>query len=172
MMTFLDNFERQFSNNSFGIGINKHWIRWYKGRSRDRWQLTRDLTVEEMGNDQKSTEAAVEESLEQGSLERVWKVRNFKKRKWERENVVDEIDKYRKGVEDDAPISTVASKKLQKDYVTTDEAVKIINDHREKNFEEERIPYKKYDPYMEWEAIEKDAVRMEKTKRRLHGGIT
>uniref|UniRef100_U9SPA4 Uncharacterized protein n=1 Tax=Rhizophagus irregularis (strain DAOM 181602 / DAOM 197198 / MUCL 43194) TaxID=747089 RepID=U9SPA4_RHIID len=88
------------------------------------------------------------------------------------ELVVDEIDKYRKGVEDDAPISTVASKKLQKDYVTTDEAVKIINDHREKNFEEERIPYKKYDPYMEWEAIEKDAVRMEKTKRRLHGGIT
>lgn len=61
---------------------------------------------------------------------------------------MDEIDKYRKGVEDDAPISTVASKKLQKDYVTTDEAVKIINDHREKNFEEERIPYKKYDPYV------------------------
>ncbi|PKY43599.1 hypothetical protein RhiirA4_457620 [Rhizophagus irregularis] len=104
--------------------------------------------------DQKSTEAAVEESLEQGSLERVWKVRNFKKREsGERENgqcerdfteshldtppqriyselgsiIVDEIDKYRKGVEDDAPISTVASKKLQKDYVTTDEADKMAD---------------------------------------------
>ncbi|CAG8627205.1 6023_t:CDS:2 [Rhizophagus irregularis] len=46
--------------------------------------------------------------------------------------VVDEIDKYnRKGVEDDATIYTVTSKKLQKDNVTTDEVVKIINDHGE-----------------------------------------
>jgi hypothetical protein len=41
--------------------------------------------------------------------------------------VVDEINKYnRKGVEDDATISTITSKKLQKDNVTTDEVVKII----------------------------------------------
>ncbi|PKY34817.1 hypothetical protein RhiirB3_454908 [Rhizophagus irregularis] len=111
----------------------------------------------EFGKDEKSTETAVEESLAQESLKRVWKIKNFKEiyrakkvsyldtppqriylelggiRMYQHpkkpnndkvrssskgvaltENqVVDEIDKYnRKGVEDDATISKITSKKL------------------------------------------------------------
>ncbi|CAB4403152.1 unnamed protein product [Rhizophagus irregularis] len=50
-----DNFEKSFKEGHFGTCINKFYIRWYdakinlKGRQeRDRWQVVRDLTNEEM----------------------------------------------------------------------------------------------------------------------------
>ncbi|RGB23793.1 hypothetical protein C1646_773994 [Rhizophagus diaphanus] len=54
-MLLSENFESKLLNNSFGIGVNKHWIGWCRGDStvkerkdRDRRQLTRDLTAEKM----------------------------------------------------------------------------------------------------------------------------
>lgn len=47
--------EDSFKKRSFGMGINKYFVRWYDGNSmikdqkeRDRWQLTRDMTDEKM----------------------------------------------------------------------------------------------------------------------------
>ncbi|UZO17136.1 uncharacterized protein OCT59_008497 [Rhizophagus irregularis] len=76
--------------------------------------------------------------------------------------VVDEIDKYnRKGVEDDATIYTVTSKKLQKDNVTTDEDK--MTDVLAPKYEELKEIFAKCGEEMEWEAIEKEAVS--KTER-------
>jgi hypothetical protein len=48
-------FESSFISRAFGMGINKHFVRWYSGEStikerkeRDQWQLIRNLTAEEM----------------------------------------------------------------------------------------------------------------------------
>jgi hypothetical protein len=50
-----EQFEKSFISGAFGMGINKHFVRWYRGESsikkrnkRDKWQLIRDLTDEEM----------------------------------------------------------------------------------------------------------------------------
>jgi hypothetical protein len=50
-----EQFEKSFNSGTFGMGINKYFVRWYTGESsikekkkRDKWQLIKDLTEEEM----------------------------------------------------------------------------------------------------------------------------
>jgi hypothetical protein len=54
-ITLFEQFDRSFNGGAFGMGINKHFIRWYDGEStvkdrkeRDKYQLIRDLSTEEM----------------------------------------------------------------------------------------------------------------------------
>ncbi|PKC59784.1 hypothetical protein RhiirA1_399693 [Rhizophagus irregularis] len=130
--------------------INKHWIRWYKEDStviekeRDRWQLTRDLTSEEMeqyktneyefvkkimNKDFLLAERAVEESIKQRMMEKILKVTELS-----------DISMYqhKKDLDNDNAASLV-----DKVVIAEEKVVDVIKKHRmgvEEELDEDMIP--------------------------------
>jgi hypothetical protein len=54
-ISLFEQFAKSFDGGAFGMGINKHFIRWYNGESttkdrkeRDKYQLIRDMMIEEI----------------------------------------------------------------------------------------------------------------------------
>ncbi|PKY54428.1 hypothetical protein RhiirA4_548215 [Rhizophagus irregularis] len=154
---------------------------WYKGIvkwERDRWQLITDLTLEECNNNEYEF-FNQESSAVGGTINRIEEFgENMEKEERRNDRVtgplldtppqrvfselVDVIKKYREGVEEDVERDIITSKKLQKDNVTTEEVVKIINDQRDemKNVPKMKIPYERYTvlspPLLGWETSKKN----------------
>ncbi|CAB4399067.1 unnamed protein product [Rhizophagus irregularis] len=95
--------------------------------------------------DQQTTERAVEESIKQVS-DGGDAAPLTSKVELAEDTVVNVINKHRMGLKKKLrKLVAVTSKKLQKDNVTTDEVVKIVNDNRQMMQEEvKRIPYEKF----------------------------
>ncbi|UZN99935.1 uncharacterized protein OCT59_001194 [Rhizophagus irregularis] len=92
--------------------------------------------------------------------------------------IIDVIKKYR-GVEEDVERDIITSKKLQKDNVTIEEVVKIINDQRDemKNVPKMKIPYERYTvlspPLLGWETSKKNVEALKAVNERftmIHAG--
>ncbi|CAB4485436.1 unnamed protein product [Rhizophagus irregularis] len=93
--------------------------------------------------------------------------------------IIDVIKKYREGVEEDVERDIITSKKLQKDNVTIEEVVKIINDQRDemKNVPKMKIPYERYTvlspPLLGWETSKKNVEALKAVNERftmIHAG--
>ncbi|CAG8644993.1 10065_t:CDS:2 [Rhizophagus irregularis] len=83
------------------------------------------------------------------------------------------------GVEEDVERDIITSKKLQKDNVTIEEVVKIINDQRDemKNVPKMKIPYERYTvlspPLLGWETSKKNVEALKAVNERftmIHAG--
>ncbi|GBC33841.2 hypothetical protein GLOIN_2v1881393 [Rhizophagus irregularis DAOM 181602=DAOM 197198] len=148
-----DDIFRELSKIGKVFSINKHWIRWYKEDStviekeRDRWQLTRDLTSEEMeqyktneyefvkkimNKDFLLAERAVEESIKQRMMEKILKVTELS-----------DISMYqhKKDLDNDNAASLV-----DKVVIAEEKVVDVIKKHRmgvEEELDEDMVTSKK-----------------------------